>query len=80
MLPCGLGARDTLRTEMGYPLHGQDIRLDVTPNQARLGWAVGWKKDAFWGRDALRRREGGRARSGCCAGWSPSAAASRVRA
>jgi len=53
MLPCGLGARDTLRTEMGYPLHGQDITLDVTPNQARLGWAVGWKKDAFWGRDAL---------------------------
>ncbi len=53
VLPCGLGSRDTLRTEMGYPLHGQDISLDVTPNQARLGWAVGWKKDAFWGRDAL---------------------------
>jgi glycine cleavage system T protein (aminomethyltransferase) len=53
ILPCGLGARDTLRTEMGYPLHGQDISLDVTPNQARLGWAVGWKKEAFWGRDAL---------------------------
>jgi aminomethyltransferase len=51
--PCGLGARDTLRTEMGYPLHGQDISLDVTPVQARLGWAVGWKKDSFWGRDAL---------------------------
>ncbi len=51
--PCGLGARDTLRTEMGYPLHGQDITVDVTPNEARLGWAVGWKKDAFWGRDAL---------------------------
>ena len=53
ILPCGLGSRDTLRTEMGYPLHGQDITLDVTPNQARLGWAVGWKKDAFWGREAL---------------------------
>jgi len=53
IVPCGLGARDTLRTEMGYPLHGQDISLDVTPVQARLGWAVGWKKDAFWGRDAL---------------------------
>jgi len=51
--PCGLGARDTLRTEMGYPLHGQDIALGVTPNQARLGWAVGWKKDAFWGKAAL---------------------------
>jgi aminomethyltransferase len=53
MLACGLGARDTLRTEMGYPLHGQDISLDVTPNEARLGWAVGWRKDAFWGRDVL---------------------------
>ena len=60
MLPCGLGARDTLRTEMGYPLHGQDISLDVTPNQARLGWAVGWDKPEFWGRDALlREREAG---------------------
>ena len=60
MLPCGLGARDTLRTEMGYPLHGQDISLAVTPNEARLGWAVGWKKDAFWGRDRLvAEREAG---------------------
>jgi aminomethyltransferase len=50
---CGLGARDTLRTEMGYPLHGQDLSLDITPNQARVGWAVGWKKPAFWGRDVL---------------------------
>jgi aminomethyltransferase len=53
MLPCGLGARDTLRTEMGYPLHGQDITVDVTPNQAGLGWAVGWKKETFWGKEAL---------------------------
>jgi aminomethyltransferase len=51
--PCGLGARDTLRTEMGYPLHGQDLSLDITPVQARSGWAVGWSKPAFWGRDAL---------------------------
>ncbi|GAB2858698.1 glycine cleavage system aminomethyltransferase GcvT [Nocardioides pacificus] len=53
VVPCGLGARDTLRTEMGYPLHGQDISIDVTPVQARLGFAVGWKKPEFWGRDAL---------------------------
>lgn len=52
-LPCGLGARDTLRTEMGYPLHGQDLSLDITPVQARAGWAVGWKKPQFWGREAL---------------------------
>jgi len=51
--PCGLGARDTLRTEMGYPLHGQDLSLEISPVQARSGWAVGWSKPAFWGRDAL---------------------------
>jgi aminomethyltransferase len=51
--PCGLGARDTLRTEMGYPLHGQDLSPSITPVQARVGWAVGWDKPAFWGRDAL---------------------------
>lgn len=50
---CGLAARDTLRTEMGYPLHGQDLSLEITPVQARSGWAVGWDKAAFWGRDAL---------------------------
>jgi aminomethyltransferase len=52
---CGLGARDTLRTEMGYPLHGQDISLDTNPVEAGLSWAVGWKKDAFWGRDEVLR-------------------------
>jgi aminomethyltransferase len=49
----GLGARDTLRTEMGYPLHGHELSLEISPLQARCGWAIGWKKDAFWGRDAL---------------------------
>ena len=58
--PCGLGARDTLRTEMGYPLHGQDLSLDITPVQARCGWAVGWSKPAFWGREVLtKEREAG---------------------
>ncbi len=52
--PAGLGARDTLRTEMGYPLHGQDISPEISPVQARLGWAVGWKKDVFFGDSALR--------------------------
>src|SRR4051812_39221927 len=62
--PCGLGARDTLRTEMGYPLHGQDLSLDITPVQARTGWAVGWKKPQFWGREALLAvKEAGPARS-----------------
>jgi aminomethyltransferase len=53
-LPAGLGARDTLRTEMGYPLHGQDLSPQITPVQARLGWAVGWRKDEFWGSAPLR--------------------------
>jgi aminomethyltransferase len=52
--PAGLGARDTLRTEMGYPLHGQDISPTITPVQARLGWAVGWRKETFFGAEALR--------------------------
>jgi aminomethyltransferase len=61
--PAGLGARDTLRTEMGYPLHGQDISTSITPVQARLGWAVGWKKEAFIGDRALRaEKEAGPAR------------------
>ncbi len=51
--PCGLGARDTLRTEAGLPLHGQDLSPEITPVQARCGWAVGWSKPAFWGREAL---------------------------
>ena len=49
----GLGARDTLRTEMGYPLHGHELSLEISPLQARCGWAIGWKKDAFFGRSAL---------------------------
>lgn len=52
-LVAGLGARDTLRTEMGYPLHGHELSLEISPLQARCGWAIGWKKDAFWGKDAL---------------------------
>jgi aminomethyltransferase len=52
-LPCGLAARDTLRTEMGYPLHGHELGPDVTPLQARLGWAVGWAKPSFAGREVL---------------------------
>lgn len=43
-LVCGLGARDTLRTEMGYPLHGHELSLDISPVEASAGWAVGWRK------------------------------------
>jgi aminomethyltransferase len=53
-LICGLGARDTLRTEMGYPLHGHELSLEITPVQAGSTWAVGWKKESFRGSDVLR--------------------------
>ncbi|MGC3994435.1 MAG: glycine cleavage system aminomethyltransferase GcvT [Propionicimonas sp.] len=54
ILPCGLGARDTLRTEMGYPLHGHDLSPEISPVMANINWAVGWDKPEFWGADALR--------------------------
>ena len=51
--PAGLGARDTLRLEMGYPLHGHELGPGITPLQAGLGWVVGWDKPGFRGREAL---------------------------
>lgn len=53
--PCGLGARDTLRLEMGYPLHGQDLGPSTTPLEAGLGWVVAWDHD-FVGRSALEQQ------------------------
>jgi aminomethyltransferase len=50
---CGLGARDTLRTEMGYPLHGHELSLEISPVQASATWAIGWKKGPFHGSDVL---------------------------
>ncbi len=55
-VPCGLGARDTLRLEMGYPLWGQDIDETTTPLEAGLGWVVEWDH-AFVGKEALRRQQ-----------------------
>ena len=53
----GLGARDTLRTEMGYPLHGHELSLEISPLDANLSWAVGWKKATFKGHQALRAKQ-----------------------
>ena len=53
-LVCGLGARDTLRTEMGYPLHGHELSLTITPVQASASWAIGWDKSGFIGSEVLR--------------------------
>ncbi|MGH2682967.1 MAG: glycine cleavage system aminomethyltransferase GcvT [Actinomycetota bacterium] len=57
LVPCGLGARDTLRLEMGYPLHGSDISPDRTPLEAGLSWAVSFDKGEFPGRAALLRQK-----------------------
>jgi aminomethyltransferase len=56
-LICGLGARDTLRTEMGYPLHGHELSLEISPVQASAGWAIGWKKEKFRGSEVLREEK-----------------------
>ena len=60
VLPAGLGARDTLRLEAGFPLHGHELGLDITPLNARLNWVVGWDKPSFRGKEALaaQRDEG----------------------
>lgn len=51
--PAGLSARDTLRLEMGYPLHGNDLTVETDPYEARLAWAVKLRRGPFTGRDAL---------------------------
>jgi aminomethyltransferase len=53
--PCGLGARDTLRTEAGFALYGHEIDRSTNPYEARLGWVVSLSKPSFIGRDALTR-------------------------
>lgn len=52
--PAGLGARDTLRTEMGYPLHGHELSRQITAIEGGTAWAIGWDKPEFWGSTALR--------------------------
>ncbi len=54
--PAGLGARDTLRLEMGYPLYGQDINTDINPLEAGLGRFIDMKKE-FIGREGLIEAE-----------------------
>lgn len=58
-LICGLGARDTLRTEMGYPLHGHELSLAISPIEASASWAVGWGKESFIGSDVLLSQKNG---------------------
>ncbi len=61
--PCGLGARDTLRTEMCYPLYGHELTEETTPIEAGLGVFVALDKGAFLGREVMAaQRESGPAR------------------
>lgn len=55
--PCGLGARDSLRLEVCYPLNGSDLSLERTPLEAGLGWAVSWEKGHFIGRERLAEQK-----------------------
>jgi aminomethyltransferase len=57
VIPCGLGARDTLRLEAGMRLHGQDIDDTITPLEAGLSWVVGWDKDDFIGHERVRAQK-----------------------
>jgi aminomethyltransferase len=59
LIPCGLGARDTLRLEASMRLHGNDIDDTTSVLEADLGWIVGWDKDAFIGRDRLLAQRNG---------------------
>ena len=64
MIPCGLGARDTLRLEAAMRLYGNDIDESTTPLEAGLGWTIGWKKGDFIGRERLlEQKERGLART-----------------
>jgi aminomethyltransferase len=55
--PAGLGARDTLRLEMGFALYGNDITKDTHPLEARMGWLTKLDKGEFVGREALLKRK-----------------------
>jgi aminomethyltransferase len=55
--PCGLGARDTLRLEAGYPLYGQELTEDRTSVEANMEWVIKWNKGSFIGREAIEDRK-----------------------
>jgi aminomethyltransferase len=57
VVPCGLGARDTLRIEAAMALYGQDINETLTPLEAGLGWVVNLDKPNFMGRETLLRQK-----------------------
>jgi aminomethyltransferase len=59
LVPCGLGARDTLRLEAGMRLYGNDMDETTTVVECDLNWIVGWQKPAFIGSDVLHAQKAG---------------------
>lgn len=57
VMPCGLGARDTLRFEAAFPLYGQELSPEISPLEVGLGFAVKWEKGDFIGREALLQQK-----------------------
>ncbi|MBM7650457.1 aminomethyltransferase [Bacillus ectoiniformans] len=57
VIPCGLGARDTLRFEATLALYGQELSADISPIEAGLGFAVKTNKDSFIGKDVLKAQK-----------------------
>lgn len=57
ILPCGLGARDTLRFEANLPLYGHELSEDISPLEAGYGFCVKLDKDGFLGKDALKAQK-----------------------
>lgn len=64
LIPCGLGARDTLRLEAGMPLYGHEMNEEITPMEAGLGFAAKLDKDDFIGKEALAQKEAKKVRTG----------------
>lgn len=56
-VPCGLGARDLLRMEMGYPLYGHELSPNIAPTESTAAWAVKFDKLSFIGKEALEELE-----------------------
>jgi aminomethyltransferase len=65
--PAGLGARDTLRTEVCYPLYGHELDEQTTPVEAGVGFFVGWDKPSFIGKSVLWQQKSGGISKKCVA-------------
>src|SRR5207302_11338154 len=55
--PCGLGAPETLRLEVGYPLYGHELTEERTPLEANMEWVIKWNKGGFIGREAIEKQK-----------------------